>query len=362
MADFAISSDSDGGEPKPAPTKLYKRKKASKRFFPHKNQAPCHPPDDGLVLSIFEEANAVSLWPQFHSIEPLRNEPEGTSWLEMKVKSPWIESLVRLKRPDLKQQQYTALDGNKKRKMGGGRTRLVAYAAGRELKEMLSDAMRVARLRHPEGSSGPYEEPVPRLGDESEPEEVVQTATFKKRPMITVCIHGHKIVMLNVLTPMYLRADIQTQQFLSEIFLTVVNNGIQKMSKTEKGPPLVKQTLAKFQFAAGPCPGIQGKIHWETQEHSWRLEFGNNQKQRAQPAGLQVDSTLVGAAYAAAKVRTYEHAKSKWNELDTSKRARIPLSGETQVKEEEDDLEEEEDDLETGAQPMNLRWSRDDSF
>ena len=227
---------------------------------------------------------------------------------------------------------------------------------------MLSDAIRAARLRHPEGNSGPYEDPVQRVGDESEPEEVVHTATFKKRPMITVCIHGHKIVMLNVLTPMYLRADIQTQQFLSEIFLTVVNNGIQKMSKTEKKPTSAKPTLAKFQFAAGPCPGIQGKIHWETQEHSWRLEFGNNQKQRAQPAGLQVDSTLVGAAYAAAKVRTYEHAKSKWNELDTSKRARIPLSGETQVKEEEDDLEEEEDDLETGAQPMSLRWSKDDCF
>ena len=133
MADFAISSDSDGGEPEPSPSKLYKRKKVPKRFFPNKNQAPCDPPDDGRVLSIYDEANAVALWPQFHSIEALRNEPEGTSWLEMKVKSPWVESLVRLKRPDLK---LRFLDANKKRTKGGGRTRLVAYAAGRELKEM----------------------------------------------------------------------------------------------------------------------------------------------------------------------------------------------------------------------------------
>ena len=136
MADFGISSDSDGGEPEPSPSKLYKRKKVPKRFFPNKNQAPCDPPDDGRVLSIYDEANAVALWPQFHSIEALRNEPEGTSWLEMKVKSPWIESLVRLKRPDLKEEGLIIVDAKKKRKLVGGRTRLVAHAVGRELKDL----------------------------------------------------------------------------------------------------------------------------------------------------------------------------------------------------------------------------------
>ena len=64
---------------------------------------------------------------------------------------------------------------------------------------------------------------------------------------------------------------------------------------------------------------------------------------------------MLGAEYASAKATTYENAKRKWNELDSSKRPRIHLSGETQV-------EEEEDDLETGAQPMSLRWSKDDCF
>ena len=118
MADFGIPSDSDGGEKEPSPSKLYTkklpRKKGPKRFFPHRNQAPCDPPDDGRVLSIYDSTNAVALWPQFHSIEALRNEPEGTSWLEMKVKSPWIESLVRLKRPDLNEEGLIIVDAKKK--------------------------------------------------------------------------------------------------------------------------------------------------------------------------------------------------------------------------------------------------------
>ena len=107
----------------------------------------------------------------------------------MKVKSPWLESLFRLKRPDLKEEGLI-IEAKKTRKLVGGRTRLVAHAAGRELKKLLRDAIKVARRFNQEGSLGPYEEQDQRSDNEdSESEEVVHAATFKKRPMITVCVY-----------------------------------------------------------------------------------------------------------------------------------------------------------------------------
>ena len=160
---------------------------------------------------------------------------------------------------------------------------------------------------------------------------------------------------MNILRPVYPRADINTQQFLSEVFLTCINNAVEKITTAETKPTGAKPIHAKFQFADDACPLVQGKIHWEPQEHVWRLEFLTTQKQRAQPPGLQVDSALLGAEYASAKATAYENAKRKWNELDSSGRERIHLSGETQVK-------EEQEELETGAQSMSSRWSRDDGL
>ena len=106
MSDFDISSDSDAGDKEPNPSKLYTRplkRQRPKRFFRHQNQAPCDPPADGRVLTIHASKNAAALWPQFKSVEPLRGEAAGTSWLEVTVHSPWLENLVRLKRPDLRE-------------------------------------------------------------------------------------------------------------------------------------------------------------------------------------------------------------------------------------------------------------------
>ena len=161
--------------------------------------------------------------------------------------------------------------------------------------------------------------------------------------------------MMNVLRPVHLRADINAQQFLAEIFPTCINYAVEKMTTAEKKPTGAQPIQAKFQFADDACSLVPGKIHWEPQEHVWRLEFLTTQKQRAQPPGLQVDSALLGAEYASAKATAYENAKRKWNELDSSGRKRIHLSGETQVK-------EEQEELETGAQPMSSRWSKDECF
>ena len=169
-----------------------------------------------------------------------------------------MENLVRLKRPDLR--ESGAADA-KKQKMAGGKTRYVAQSAGGELKKLLTLAIKAARLTFSQqGSRGPFEDEK-KESEDSDSDEVVKAATFKKRPIITVHVHGHKLVMLNVLTPMYLRADINTQQFLSEVFLTCINNAVEKITTAETKPTAAEPIRAKFQFADDACPLVQGKIH-----------------------------------------------------------------------------------------------------
>ena len=212
--------------------------------------------------------------------------------------------------------------------MAGGKTRYVAHSAGGELKKLLTLAIKAARLTL-KGACPLADDK--EIIEDSESEDVMKAATFKKKPVITIHIGGHEISVMKIVPK-------------------CINKVAEELTKganperTTGAQPI----HAKFQFADDACPLVPGKIHWEPQEHVWRLEFLNSQKKRTQPPGLQVDAALRRGHYQSAKAIAYENAKRKWNELDISRRPRIQVEGELEAQEK----------LEHAAQQMSDRWSR----
>ena len=196
-------------------------------------------------------------------------------------------------------------------------------------------AMGVTRKQRNTGLKDPFAD---SLSDDEHGDDDSQgsRAPTTRDGIVSLVFAGHTISCLNHLghgnIRMVLQMDGAAERFLSAWLVpTLVHHACKAQTALQKPVAVLTTALDPedspgFHMGVSSTPNIRGKVLWVPSGHKWNLVVKN--PQGADPglaAKVRVDSALQGTAYDDAKRAAYWRAVLAWNELDGSKRHRIPL-------------------------------------
>ena len=274
--------------------------------------APVEGPDDQA------RAVPVPLWPQYHA--RWRNDAViDTAFLVVCNYERWFNQLV-----------YTIAKDSCVRK--------TAKSFLDHFKEEFRVAMGVTRKQRSPGLKNPFED---TLSDDEHGDDDSQGSRAPKTRdgLVSLVFAGHTIFCLNHLghgnIRMVLQMDDAAGRFLSAWLVPTLVHFACKARAALQKPVAVPSTAVGpedspgFHMGVSSTPNIRGKVLWVPSDHKWKLVV--KKPTGADPglsAKVRVDSALQGTAYEDAKRAAYWRAVLAWNQLDGSKRHRIPLRDE----------------------------------
>ena len=249
----------------------------------------------------------VLLWPQFTF-----GADGAESWLHVSPQESWFIDLVQTISP----------------KRSVSSLRIVTQNCFHAMRVEIRDALRLARkcvhMCEDSGSGDDFSgEEDSRAGREVSAKKL----TLRKVLNLPIKIGTCTVTMFNTERPLFLKFDSAAAHYLGTRAVLLIKH------LAASGP--VDDLAAKvpddapFQTSALELPNIRGKLTWCCSVHAWKLEILRPRrpwKQHVDISGetLFVNSTLTAQEYRAAKLDAYIRAVRTWNELDGSKRHRIP--------------------------------------
>ena len=257
----------------------------------------------------------IPLWPQYHA--SWRNESfPDTAFLVVSNYERWFTQLVGAVTKDI--------------------TRTVAKNFFDHFRAELRASMGLARK--PECLEDPLTDPVADGDGESGDEGATRKGRAGKtrEALVNVDFAGHDLLCLNHLGQghcrMVLKLDSAAERFLIEWLVPTVAQLARKAQSARLKPDAALTTAedpektAGFQLGTSSTPNIRGKVTWTPSGKKWSLTI---KEPTGEVAGLAakccVNPALKGQEYEEEKRAAYWRAVTAWNELDGSRRVRIPV-------------------------------------
>ena len=310
------------------------------------------PPSSYELMTLMADGTPVTLWPQYTSREDIKG-AEDSKWIMMKADDKWWEHIVQAERAaalkDFPLIKWKKMDI---------RSREISAKSMQILSQKIVKGIHYARETHRRQDT-----PYIGQGEETEIDETSDSdsssdarrnhaicgprnkkKTFKSTPIVTVCLEGHRISVLNCLKPVAIRVGMNTHRWLSLCAPIVIQETCEQMCKDEADeleastPP---KEHAPYCFKPVECPPIAGKVAWVSDKYTWVVlsNPGKAKPAAATDAGesprtsfdapaakrqyFSVDPFLPIAEYNREKFLAYRRAICDWNENDKTKRRRI---------------------------------------
>ena len=131
--------------------------------------------------------------------------------------------------------------------------------------------------------------------------------------------------MLEQQEKMALKLDEKTVNFITKFVVPFMKGCGAKSAKSGESapPPRLADQSQGYQLAASITPNIRDKVYWNPKAHEWKLSIRNQAGQTGER--FVVHPAQPPAEYEKQKVVKYWRAVKTWNDLDGSKRHRIPV-------------------------------------
>ena len=256
------------------------------------NAMPC-------VFVDTEHTVAVPLWRQYRATWK-GTDFDGSKFIVVGTQETWVPTLL------------TAVHGRK-----GCLRDMVKTFVDRFRREFLPCLVRGANAHTAESC---------HLDSSSEDSNDDTQDTHRHRPkqLVDIMIGGFTLTCINTKRRATLKLDAGTVKFISEWLVPLARQC--PATTDNSSEPLPDGPVAGespgFQLSVSSTPNIRDKVTWNPTAHSWILFLKHP---KGQPSDtFAVDHHLTSKEYAKRKDELYWRAVRVWNELDSSKRFRIP--------------------------------------
>ena len=257
-----------------------------------------------------EIKHCVPLWP-LHELSSglgLSHEVEGKKWLLMHGDEAWAQSLAA----------HCGFSCIKERR----------NLFPKLLKD-LKDGIEKARQEHTIASKpAPWEDEGPATASRR---EMLTNASFDKKPLLNVNLHGHCLVALNCLRPLAMEANDALRAYIQEVLVPRLYSEALEPTKSpaelvEEGSP-VKQK--GFEFVTTEALNVRGKVVWNPWCRAYKLMLkGPGAKDKNMDTDIEGKALKVAVGFAspifkAERRKAFKRACEAWNAKDSSPRERI---------------------------------------
>ena len=159
---------------------------------------------------------------------------------------------------------------------------------------------------------------------------------MRRKPFVQLTVGPHRVTCMNYLKLFMIRSDAVSAKYLKDRISDILARIA--AASAVSSPSLTDASLdpsptgvsspspAAFSFGRSATPNQRDKIWWVPEKSKWTISI-DKLKQGVEPTpdAFIVDCSLGGSRYDDEKFRVYINAAKVWNDLDGTKRHRIPI-------------------------------------